>query len=291
MQTELDQQYERLLTAFADIELIERAMRESTKDQYRALVANAQNLKAEGLEDLAAAHHNMTFRSLREGETQFYRSVTRDSKQLRTDLLIHQNKQYQWLLTEAYEWFEDYIEFAYGIGGFLKPTLWRPAELRRLYEVKGHSAILHDFLVQSSSARDTGDALSKLNRFRTVFSAFKSAEQANPNYRSTRFVLVLVEMLRHVIVHNGGRIKNKGLFVERIFARAGLSPSGHEGTILARMVDDFLGRVNGETIVHLLDANRPNLPGAYTSRIGVLIDLLLAYAHFIHAEVLSPLVT
>ena len=33
----------------------------------------------------------------------------------------HKNKQYQWLLAEAYELFEDFIESAYGFAGFYRP--------------------------------------------------------------------------------------------------------------------------------------------------------------------------
>ena len=289
MRSELDQQYERFLSAFTDIELIERAMRDSTKDQYRALMVNAQNLKAQGLEDLSSAHHTMTFRSLRDGETRLYRHVTRNSKQLRHDLLIRQNKQYQSLLAEAYERFEDYVEFAYGAGGALKPTFWRPKELQGLHAAKGATPTLSDFVEHSNSPHHTGDVLWKLGRFRTVFGTFKSAEQSNQNYRSTRFVLVLVEMLRHVIVHNGGRIKDKSAFVGRIFTRSGLSSSGNDGAVLTAMIDDFLGTSEGEVIVHLLDVKHLDLPGAYTSRIGVLIDLLLAYANCIQNEVLLPL--
>ena len=288
MKSELDRQYERLLTAFADIELIERSLRDHTKERYRSLFENSERLQSEGLESLDASHHNMTFRSLAEGRTIFYRALSRDSKQLRSDLLVHQNKQYQWLLADAYEWFADYIEFAYAAGGHAITTLWRPFELRKLQEAHGANPSLDEYLEFSANSRETGDVFEKLNRFRTVFKTFRAAEERNLNYRSTRFVLVLVEMLRHVIVHNSGRVRDKQAFIERTLSRAGASLTGKDGSVFVAQINHFLATLHGESVVHLLDVRSTEIPGAYASRIGVLLDLLLAYANFIHSEILSP---
>lgn len=286
MNSEIDRQYERMLTAFTDIELIERALRDNTREQYRTLTTNSDSLKSEGLEAIDAAHHNMTFRSLQGGETIFYRTISRDSKQLRLDLLVHQNKQYQWLLADAYEWFEDYIKFAYGVAGYKNSLLWRPTEIKKLHNANGTSPNLAAYLASSFNFRDTGDILDKINRFRTVFGALKVAEKSNLNYHSPKFTLALIEMLRHIIVHNGGRLKDKQAFVQKTFRRAGLSLAGVDSSAYTSQIDTFLATLNGETVVHLLDAGQSELPGAYVSRLGVLLDLLLAYAHIIHGNVL-----
>ena len=291
MKPEVDRQYERLLTAFADIELIERALRDHTNERYRALLENSERLQSEGLEALDSSHHNMAFRSLAEGQTIFYRALSRDSKKLRSDLLVHQNKQYQWLLADAYEWFEDYIEFAYAAGGRAVPTLWRPSEQQRLREAHGTTPTLGAYSEFSANSRETSDVHSKLNRFRTVFREFRAAEEKNPNYRSTRFVLVLVEMLRHVIVHNSGRVRDKQVFIQKTLSRAGTSLTGKDGSVFAAQINDFLATLDGESVVHLLDAKKTEVPGAYVSRIGVLLDLLLEYANFIHSEILLPAVS
>lgn len=286
LRLEIDRQSQHFLTHFADIELLERTMRDATTDQHRRLLENRKRLVDQGLEDLSSSHHNMSFRSLSTGEHIFYHARSRTSEEIRVDLLIHQNKQYQWLLAEGYEAFEDYVEFVYAVGGILHEPLWRPAELLKLKAAWGSNPSLDAYKEWAANPRYTGDVLSKMERFRSTFPGMSAVEADSPHYPNPKFQLALIEMLRHVVVHNSGRVKNKDAFVQRIFARSGASPTGVEGPAMLGQIREFLGERNGEIFVHLLDIPVQPLPGAYVSRIEVLLDLLLAYANYICTEVL-----
>lgn len=72
LRLEIDRQYQNFLTHFADLELLERTLRDVTTSQHRSLLENRKRLVDAGLEDVSSSHHNMSFRSLSSGEHIFY---------------------------------------------------------------------------------------------------------------------------------------------------------------------------------------------------------------------------
>ena len=101
-------------------------------------------------------------------------------------------------------------------------------------------------------------------------------------------MIALIEQLRHVIVHNGGRVKSKDSFIEKLRSKTGTLNGGAPSRNLVAETETFLGEREGHTYVLLLDMQSSALPFAYTSRIGRLTNILLAYAGFIHTELLMP---
>ncbi len=68
--------------------------------------------------------HNMSFRNAKTGDAIFYGFKELSIEDRYLHVLLHKNKQYQWLLAEAYEEFEDYIENAYAYYGSINNSFW-----------------------------------------------------------------------------------------------------------------------------------------------------------------------
>ena len=285
----LDNEFTRLLEGFAALEIRERTARSNTEKQYFASKQNSDWLNKNGLHQGDKAHDNMLFRSLSDGDYVCYATRSRSGEQIRDDMVVYLNKQNQWILAEAYELFKDFIDAVYAVGEELQPGLWKPCQLSRIANPSLSKPTFQSLLDAASDANATGDCSTKLNRFRLTFPTLRLAELASPLASDPKLMIVLIELLRHVIVHNGGRVKSKDSFISRLQRKTGTLNNGVPSQSLVADVESYLGERDGLTHVVLLDGRPSDLPFGYTSRIGQLTNILLAYAGFIHTELLLPL--
>lgn len=109
---------------------------------------------------------------------------------------LHKLKTYQWLLAESYEAFEDFIEIVYADCGRRGSNLWvRPDGWKH----DGSTDINHYY---NPRRKMKGTPFLQLKAFRERSAHFREYEaRKGNNYRVT---FVLIEKLRHLIVHNGG---------------------------------------------------------------------------------------
>lgn len=106
---------------------------------------------------------------------------------------LQQLKTYHWLLVEAHEAFVKFVGKAYAHCGLEGMSLWqRPQKWSR-----DGSDKIDDY--------NTGDRpYGQLRAFREGSEHFARYETAGPTGRNYKVVFVMMEKLRHVIVHNGG---------------------------------------------------------------------------------------
>lgn len=106
---------------------------------------------------------------------------------------LQQLKTYHWLLAEAYEAFEDFLENAYahcgreGIKLWIKPKEWKHKGSRQLKDFK--------------TARSP---YGQLEAFRVGSEHFRKYEIDGPTGKNYKVSFVLLEKLRHIIIHNAG---------------------------------------------------------------------------------------
>ncbi|MEN4749726.1 hypothetical protein ABEH28_08130 [Pseudomonas sp. Ps21-P2] len=124
--------------------------------------------------------------------------------------LLQKLKTYQWLLVEAYEAFEDFVERAYaycglaGIGIWKRPVDWKHEgshDIQRYHQLP---------------TRKDRKPYAQLREFRRASKHFEHFESENPTGANYRVILVLVEKLRHYIVHNGGYYDDAGTLAGRV---------------------------------------------------------------------------
>ena len=176
----LKNEFTHLLEGFAILELRERTARSTTEKQYDASKQNSDRLKSNGLQSADQDHHNLRFRCLSDGNSVFYATRSRTGEQIRDDMLVYLNKQNQWILAEAYELFEDFVDKSYAFGEYLQPGLWKACQLRRIANPSPQTTSLQSLLDAASEEKATGDCGAKLNRFRHTFPTLVSVELASP---------------------------------------------------------------------------------------------------------------
>jgi hypothetical protein len=265
----LTAEYGRLTETFAGLQIFQSAIRTTTRRAIAQSLRNAARLEAQGRTDNSYSLHNMHFRSLVDGTHILYAKSLRSSEDIRRDMHLHENKQFRWIVVEAYEAYEDFIEVCYASAQHLGESLWKTEEVRRAEREAGQSpATLEALLKVASDNRITGDAHKKITRFRAHYSELQAAEARRAIGDGPNFLLPLVELLRHVIVHNAGNVASRARFEERVLSRAGVLNNGQPDPMYMNEIAFYLTDHQGKCIVRLSDAPTPDLPFGHISRVA-----------------------
>ena len=138
------------------------------------------------------------------------------------------------------------------------------------------------FVEQSKNKK--GAPHSTLARFREKFSGLPAVEGKNAFEVNLALALSLIEKLRHIIVHNGGKAFNKQKFVEIVAKQAGVYNNGKVREEVEGFINQFFGGGEYENVVALLEIQlRPELPFEnYICRFGVLTNYLMAYGFLLY---------
>lgn len=144
---------------------------------------------------------NLAYRDVNSGELKFYRCVDFSVQDKKRQLLLHQNKQYCWLIAEAYEEFEDLLERLYARLGMDDYSAWTLADFGNITinDVK-----LKDFEWFCCRAEGKkGEPGSIMDRLSALSSSVLEIETKNIFNVNMRLALILIANLRHIIVHKG----------------------------------------------------------------------------------------
>ncbi|WP_267273346.1 hypothetical protein [Pseudomonas putida] len=183
---------------------------------------------------------------------------------------LHKLKTYQWLLAEAYEAFEDFIEIVYADCGVRGSNLWvRPDDWRH----EG-STNLSDYLKPRKKGSSTPYIQLRALRERSTHFREHEAKEGN-NYR---VVFVLIEKFRHLIVHQGGYCFDFNTLMKKIQRElVGVSFEG-----VRSYVKSYLIPHREALLVDLLEFPVEDGPGAvigaYHDTMQSLFNTLIEYA-------------
>jgi len=230
-----------------------------------------------------AEGHNMVFFDAKDGSVHYFAQMQRSVQDQIDSVVIHKNRQYQWLLAEAYEAFEDYLEDLYACIGFSDNNLWPMSDFGSvsIKELPGKDLQWYKERVGEKRRKP----LSILNQLRKVFPEICRIEEQNIFGINLRLSIITVEMLRHIIVHNGGIVDDKDAFIEGILKKAGLYKSDDESARSVRFVNAFFASGQYSRNITLLEIEQhrdiPN-DGSYVDRFDLLLGHLMSYAHYIN---------
>lgn len=183
---------------------------------------------------------------------------------------LHKLKTYQWLLAEAYEVFEDFIERVYADCGVRGGNLWvRPDG----WKYDGSKDLNHYY---NPRRKSSGTPFLQLKALRERSAHFREYEAGKGNHYRVNFVLI--EKLRHLIVHEGGYCKDfdslMGLIQKEL---SGVSMKG-----VRSYVESYFIPHRGAKLVDLLELPVEDGPGAligaYHDVMGILFTTLIEYA-------------
>jgi hypothetical protein len=133
------------------------------------------------------------------------------------------------------------------------------------------------FVEQSHKKKGTPRSI--FASFRQSFPLLQRYEVNNKLGVNLVLAITLVEKLRHLIVHNGGKTKSKNAFIELVAKEAGLLNNGNVAFENRELIEQFFGADKYENLVALLEIQvHPELPiENYVCRFGILINYLMSY--------------
>ncbi len=280
----IDRLWEDYADRMAEIELFQRATKDVASSEWKKLVCYAEQVKSypTDSQSLSVSVHNMTFREPRTGHLSVYRHRNIDINTKQLNILHRKNRHYQWLLAEAYEEFEDYIYKIYAYCGFVDSDFWPLCDYGSIALSDLRTKTFPWFVEQSKQKK--GAPHSILARFRERFPELHAVEAKNAFEVNLALALSLIEKLRHIIVHNGGKAFNKRRFIEIVAKQAGVYNNGNVRDEVVNFINQFFGGDEYENIVALLEIQlRPELPFEnYICRFGTLTNYLMAYGFLLH---------
>lgn len=279
--SDLINKYEEIVT---EIQLYQRAIKRNTTKELKELNDYAKFLEEKpDLKDVSSSIDNMYFHDVRNGEMQLFGQKICSVEDRTKNIILHKNRQYQWLLAEAYEAFEDYIKKAYAFAGYIDKDFWPLKDFGNISLTELYKKDFDWFLIQAESKRDAPQSI--LNQFRLKFPSIVEIEKNNALKINLKLTVILIEQLRHIIVHNRGTTFKKEKFIEIVLKKAGLFNNGKYVKENYDFIASFFGGNEYTNNIVLLEVPKtaPEFPFKIETCIfQTLSGNLLAYAHLIH---------
>jgi hypothetical protein len=283
---ELTEIWKRFTDRMAEIELFHRAAKDSAQNELKEIQEYANLLEENSaLKELSSSLHNMMFYDARTGLARFYHHQKRSIEERVLDVLLHKNKQYQWLLAEAYEEFEDYLENVYAYCGIVDKALWPLQDYGNISLMELPQKDFPWFAEQAGKKKRIPYSI--LKKFRIWFPQLESIEVSNKFNVNLRLAITLIEKLRHIIVHRGGKVANKSRFVQVVTEACGLFNNGNISQEHLGFITSFFGKDVYTNVILLLEIRiHPEVPiDIHVSLFEKLTGYLMAYAFLIFEEV------
>ena len=279
----LDLFYEKM----TQITLYQRAANDLMMAEIKELVEHAKFIeKNPQLKDFDVSMNNMMFHEPTFGKPIFYGHKNSSIDERIASVYLHKNKQYQWLLAEAYEEFEDFLEAAYASAGYYDKSFWPPSDYNGtpMDEVLGKDWAWH--LNQATTKK--GLPKSIFTTFRQKFTDMSKIEKSNKLNFDLTFAFSLISHLRHHIVHTAGKVANKEVFIKKVLDEIGRFNNGKPSAEFLGYIDYFFGSGEHENTINLLERRvHRDIPFRIENNpVDMLCRFLLAQA-FIIAENIS----
>ena len=266
--------------SMATIEVYHWNTKNAAKKEYEALCRYSEAIsKKPEYGNLPKSMHNMTFKDAVTGKDIFYYQKELTVAECKEITFLHKNKQYQWLLTEAYEEFEDYLVNLYAYCGTHNNKVWPQKDYENLPPVNmsNNNFERHlDFIKNKKKHKIPHEVL---NRFRSVFNELGSIETNNKLQVNIALAFALIEKLRHHIVHKSGRINDAEVFIKEVSEKVGLYNNGNVAAENLNLIKACMGINRFENHIILLEFNPDkDFPFTEYSMFKVLKGILMAYA-------------
>lgn len=271
----IHQLFEEYKERVADIHLYQRAAYRLMREELRELTRGAEVDSGVRANEVVSTDRFL-FYDATHAKAQLFGRRERTTSQLITEVQLHKNKQYAWLLVDVYELFEDFIEDGFCIACVTNSALWTGPPRVDTSDTDP-AAQLEWFRVELEKIK--GKPKSLLNALRDALPDIKKLETRNALGLNLWAVATFAELIRHIIVHNSGRARDRVKFFDRVFQQAGLSQSGQDE--FKSFMGSFFGVAEYENLVLLLDMPVGEFPGAERNGLDTLSRLLMAYAHVV----------
>jgi hypothetical protein len=138
--------FARYTNAVSQIYLYQSAVKTNAKKELEQIVMYERSLEEiPELKGVPLSAHNMFFLSAENGKPYFFAYKESSLEDKKKAVVLHKNKQYQWLLAEVYELFEDFIKEADALAGYKDKNFWNLSDTRTEEKRKKLQPILNHF--------------------------------------------------------------------------------------------------------------------------------------------------
>ncbi|GLO05672.1 hypothetical protein [Pseudomonas putida] len=231
------------------------------------------------LKELPRSIYNMVYHDLRTGRAEVYGSKRSFLDDQIASAHLHTNRHYQWVLAEAYEAFEDFLENLYAGMGYMDADFWPMTDFGNIRMSELPNKDYEWFNAQVKQKKNKPGSI--LNIFRASFKELRELETKNKLNCHAGFELILISKLRHLIVHNSGKAENKDEVIKRMLSEAGISEK-YKDALTAR-ANLFFRKLKGadEIHVYLLGHSDPQHPVISAYNLTDFLGFMVSYAQII----------
>ncbi|MGZ8181779.1 MAG: hypothetical protein ACXWT1_07470 [Methylobacter sp.] len=276
----------------SQIYLHQRAVKDTAKNELKRLIQQEKTYEKiyeenpEELKEIFLSAHSLSFRIAKDNSPYFFKYKKNSLEDKKIAVILSKNKQYQWLLAEAYEAFEDFIEYAYAHAGYTDKNFWPLNDFGNISLSELEEKNFEWFVFRAKEKRDKPQSI--LSHFRNKFPLLQQIETNNKLNTNLKLAIALVEQLRHHIVHTSGVVSNKEQFIEKILKKSGLYNNGKFDIQHKEFIEEFFGSGDYKNTIALLEiSTNPEIPlSTYLDVFECLSGYLMAYAHLV-AECLN----
>lgn len=259
------------------------------KSNLEQLAVSSAKLTAKTIEKISssegkiknfASFQNMSFTDI-DSKLQFYGTSKQSFNDL-NDSQFHLYKlQLQWLLVNAYEYFEMYLKTLYA-DCYKIPNLWKLEHFGSL-TFQDLSQIKDDVIVNKASKIDPKVII---NIFRNKLHDFSRLEISNSLNVNFKFFIKITEKFRHIVVHNNGYVNDMTKFESMILKEIGCSPTSNEAKELRGTLTLFFDQDNFIDLRKIRGHNIGPFP-THHCKFSVLIDKMMCLSDLLRRELIA----
>lgn len=289
--------------AIEQINLLKTATRFDSQSKRKNLASLYEELKLtnKSIDEPHYCWEQMISYKLKNGAHFRYGMRSQSFADAITQSWLHENRQYQWMLVEAYEIFEDLIIDLFVFSVLKDPQLW--GDLKSIYPKRKLPDVpnkeqLNDQWIRNNVEKLPSKVTNFLDIFRKKNPSIQQIEEGNFYNINVKLAIVMLAQFRHKIVHARGRVIDPEIFIKKIEDESCLTKIQKQKFAYssADLVKSFIGKIsnklhNEDTNFCILLVDQPSgidyrLP-ITRSRLEFAIHILVSYADAL-IELIKP---
>jgi hypothetical protein len=234
----------------AQIVLQQRAIHSVVSNQWRGY--NERVEKESGDDTVEIGGHRMAFRDPIFSDWKFYGEFKITLSMAKSNVLKHENRQYQWLLAEAYEEFENFLEKIYASVGSKTRSLW-PAEDYGNVPVDNLDSITFEKCLNLVRAKKRNKGIGFiLTNIRRQIPHINRLERDNATEIDLKLSTAVIAQLRHHIVHTRGYVNDLNSFKRKALSEVGRTNNGKPDQSDINFINNFFRYKNDPSWICLV---------------------------------------
>lgn len=231
----------------ANVELSQRATKHFSDSELSRIEEQEKIIEEKEYDKIfCSSHEKLFFTDIRNDKKVHYCYRMLDSEARKMQVILKKNREYQCLIMEAYEYFEDAIENIYAYLGKNDINFWPMSEYGNKKYNDISSLDFGFYLGQAEKRKGGAISIAKdlIDRF-----------NQNIEYKRVKLktMITVVEKIRHIVVHKGGRVDNKEMFIEKVAKDCGVSVNSEEYKNLTSYIEYFFGGGEYSNIINLTE--------------------------------------